>query len=156
MPNTASNSAITMTAMRWRRQMSTNWSIIQQNSATDHDLLARLHAGEQCHLAALLEQWLDRAPLEGPWRGRNEYRRAVVVHEERRARDHDTLDGGAAQGHAREHVGLQQVVGILERDAGLVAARIRLEDVRDKQHLAMQGLARVGVERHLGLLVASD
>src|SRR5215813_7984944 len=99
MPNPTSSSAITMTVMRCRRQMPTNWSIIQQDSAAHYDLLARLYSGEQRDLAAFLEQRLDRAPLEGPRRGGDEHRGAIVVHEQRRARHDDALRRRTAQRH---------------------------------------------------------
>src|SRR5215469_6745112 len=97
MPHTTSSSAITMTAMRCRRQIPTNWSIIQQDSAAYHDLLTRLHSGEQGDLAAFLEQRLDRAPLEGPGRGSDEHRGAVIVHEQRGARHDHALHRGRPQ-----------------------------------------------------------
>src|ERR1700758_4913469 len=127
MPNTPSSTAITMTAMRRRRQKPTNWSIIEQDSALDDHLLAGLYAGADCDLRALFEERLDGAALEGPRRGRDEHAGAVVIHEQRRARQHDPAHGSAVQPHRREHVRLQVGVGVLEGDARLVAPRIRLD-----------------------------
>src|SRR5580700_8047822 len=99
MPNRLSSTAMTMTATRRRRQKSTNWSIIEQDSAPDYDLLARLDTGGNRHRGALLQQRLDGASLEGPGRGGNEHAGAVVVHEQRGARQHHAAPRLAAQRH---------------------------------------------------------
>src|SRR5262249_35932847 len=97
-----SSTAMTITATRRSRQIPTNWSIIEQNSAPHHDLFAGLHPRADHYLGALLEERRDRAPLECPGRGGNEHRRAVVVHEERRARQHDARLGRAVKRDGRE------------------------------------------------------
>src|SRR5215472_14974278 len=147
---------MTMTAMRWCRQKPTNASIIEQDSAPDYDLLARLHAGADDHLGALLEQWLDSAPLEGPGRGGDEYAGAIVVHEQRGAWQHNTRELRPVQRDAREHVGLEQRFRVVEGDARLVAVGVRLDLRRHRQHLAVQRLARLGIDSHLGILAGRD
>src|ERR1700746_1193342 len=126
MPYTPSSSAMTITATRRRRQKPTNWSIIEQDSALDHHLLAGLHAGVDRYLGALLEEGLDDAPLETPGRRGDEHGGAVVVHEECRGGQHHALEGRAVKRHGREHVRLERVVGIFEGDPGLVAAGNRV------------------------------
>src|ERR1700744_2873177 len=79
-----SNAARTITAtLRWR-QKPTSWSIIEEDSALDHDLLAVLDARAERHGRAFLQLRLDGAPLEGPGRGRDKHQSSVVVHEKRR------------------------------------------------------------------------
>src|SRR6516225_11363085 len=124
-----SSTAMTITAMRRCRQKPTNWSIIEQDSAARHHLLARLHSRADHNLAALLEERLDGAPFERPGRGGHEHAGTVVVHEQRRARQYDARDGGAVQRHRRKHVRLERVVWIAEGDAGLVAPRVRLDHI---------------------------
>src|SRR5215471_10991400 len=124
MPYTPRSSAMTITAMRRCRQKPTNWSIIEQDSALDHHLLAGLYAGVDRHLGALFEEELDDAPLERPGRRGDEHGGAVVVHQQRRGRQHHALEGRAVKRHGREHVRLERVVGILEGHPGLVAAGI--------------------------------
>src|SRR5579862_894763 len=153
MPNTASSSAITMTEIRRWRQKPTNWSIIEQDSAPDHDLLARVNTGYDDDARPALEQRLYRAALEGPWRRGDEYRGAVIVHQQRRTRQDHTLLRWCLQQDAGEHVGLECLIGILEGDACLVAPRVRLHHARDEQHLAMQGLAGECIQSDLCRLV---
>src|SRR5580698_4237528 len=108
MPNRLRSTAIAMTAMRLRRQKSTNWSIIQEDSALDHDLLAGLDPRSNRDLGALLEQRFDAATLECPRRDRDEHAGAVVVHEQCRTWQHHALQCRPMQRHGREHVGLEE------------------------------------------------
>src|SRR5580700_11556528 len=115
--------------MRRCRQNSTNWSIIEQDSALDHDLFTGLESGADGDGGAFLELRFDDAALEGPRRGGDEHRRAIIVHEERRARHQNAAVRWPLESHAREHVRLEGVVGVGKGDTRLVAPRIALQYV---------------------------
>src|SRR5580700_6809529 len=109
-PKPASSTARTMTATRRCRQKPTNWSIIEQDSALDHDLLASLQAVQDRHRSALLQVRFHGAAFEGPRSNRHEDAGAVVVHQERRGGHHDLVTGGAQERHGRVHVRLETMI----------------------------------------------
>src|ERR1700685_793729 len=127
MPNSPSSTASTITAMRRCRQNSTNWSIIEQDSALDHDLFTGLESGADGDGGAFLELRFHDAALEGPRRSGDKHCRAVIVHEERGARHQNLAVRRPLNTHVREHVRLEGVVGVGEGDTRLVAPRIGLE-----------------------------
>src|SRR5262249_13159052 len=111
-----------MTAIRRRRQNSTSWSIIEKNSALDHNLLASLHARLQGYGGTFIQLCFYSAAFEGPGCGGHEDRGPVVVHEQRGGRKDYPGLLRAAQGDCREHVRLQGRVGVCEGNPELVAA----------------------------------
>ena len=98
-----------------------------------------------------------RAALEGPRRGGDEHAGPVVVHEQRRARQHHLrLARGPSSVTVANMFGLSSSSRIGERDPDLVAARVGLDHVGDEQHLAVQRAAGIGRERDLRVLARSD
>src|SRR3984957_11848447 len=110
MPYAASSTVKMMTATRRCRQMPTNWSIIQQDSAFDNHLLAGLDAGTDGDQRTLLELGVDDAALEGPRRRGDENAGSVVIHQQGGTRQHHLGPHWPRQGDGRKHIGLEVIV----------------------------------------------
>src|ERR1700742_513217 len=111
-------------AIRRCRQKPTNLSIIEQDPAPHHDLLARAHTRSDGDRSTLFQLRLDDTPLESPWCDGHEYAGPVVVHEQRRAREDDARLLRPEQRDRREHVRLERMIRVREREPQLVAARV--------------------------------
>src|SRR6185312_7867591 len=92
---------------RLRSARLTIQSITEQDSAFDHDALARLHAALEDDLVALLVAEVDGARLERPRRGLDIDLAEVVLEDERAGRNHGDFLGRREERDIREHAGPQ-------------------------------------------------
>src|ERR1700674_5115725 len=109
MPYAASSAAKMMTATRRCRQKPTNWSIIEQNSAFDDHLITGPDTGTDGDRCAFLQQSVDATTLEGPRRDGDENAGSVVIHQQRRARQHDLGLRRPRQRDRRKHIGFERI-----------------------------------------------
>src|SRR5262252_5544146 len=126
MPKMAANTAISRTTRRFLRQSATNWSIIESHRAFHHHSLSRANSAFDGNGGPLLISDLDVTAFESPFRDLDEDARPVVGHQEGRRRHDQPRYRRCLEGGFREHVGLEDFVRIIERDADLVAPRVGL------------------------------
>src|ERR1700676_500867 len=129
---------IIATTRRLCRAKPTSRSIIEQHSALHDDAVVGFEATRDDGLIALLETDLDGARLEGPWRDLNEHAIGLVLQDQGGRRQDQYVFFWGQEGGIGEHVQLQPCIRILERNADLGPARVGVEHVTDKEHLALE------------------
>src|ERR1700676_731174 len=140
------------TTRRLVRAKLTSRSIIEPHSTLDDHAIADRETFLDDDLIALLETCLDRASFEGPWLGLDEDLICVILQYQRSCRDdwHGLLR--REEGGIGKHAGLQPHVRIAKGNADLGAARVWIEDIADKEDLALEDLTRIGREGDLDRL----
>src|SRR5712691_2634680 len=156
MPKMPAKTATSRTTRRFLKQSATNWSIIEPDSTLHDDSVAGPKAAFDDSGIALLICDFDIAAFEGPIRDLDEDARRVAGHEQRGGGHDEPGYGGRDESSIGEHPRLEGLVGIVESNARLGAPRVGLEHVADEQHLAAEGLSRIGREAHLHGLVRCD
>jgi hypothetical protein len=121
-----------------RKAEPTSQSIIKQHSALHDDALAGNETARDDGLIVLLEADLDGTRLKGPWRDLDEHLIGLVLqHQGRRRHDQHVLFWAQKDGIG-EHVQLEPRRRVLERNTDLGPARVRLENVADKENLPLE------------------
>src|SRR5215831_19280122 len=138
MPKMVAKTVAIATTRRLFRARPTSQSIIEQRSALDDNALPAIEPALDVGPIALLEAHLHRTRLEGPWLDLDEDLILLLSQNQRRRRDARHIPAGSQKGRIGEHVRLQSQVWILKSDAHLGPARVRVENIADKQHFALE------------------
>src|SRR6266404_9094537 len=152
----AAKMQIIATTRRLCKAKATRRSIIEEHSALYDHAIADLETALDHGLVALLETDLDRDGLESPRRHFDEHLIGIVFeHQSCRRYDRHRLTWGEER-HIGEHAGLKPHGRVVDVDADLGAARVRIENIADEEDLAVKDLARIGSEDDIDRLPLGD
>src|ERR1700723_891445 len=138
-----------MANVRRLTQMEIRRLIIDQHSASDHYALTAVETFHNPYFTSLIEPELYGTTLKRPGRHLDQHRSRVVVHEDRRLRYEYLWSLRQQQRDGCEHVRFELRFGIRERDPDAVPSCVGSQHRIHELHLAMQGFAGIGGERHV-------
>src|SRR5216683_6487047 len=138
---------------RFLRAKPTIQSIIEKHPALGDDPVAGFEAFLDDDLIALLEACLDRPRLEGPRRGLDKNPIGVFL-QYKRSRGHGWHGlCRCEESDVGEHGRLQPAFRIGKSDTDFRAAGVRIKNLADEEHPALEDFSRIGGEIDIDSLI---